>query len=322
MEEKIYHVPVLLNEVISNLNIKPSGIYVDCTLGGAGHSSEIAKQIKTGTLIGFDKDSEAISESKQKLKRFIEISNSFSNIEGKAILVHEDFKHAPDILKKIEIEKVDGILIDLGISSHQIDTPSRGFSFKNLGVLDMRMDVRQELTAEKVVNQFSQEELKTIFWKLGEEEFAEKIARNIIIERAKQPIKTTIQLNEIVENSLPKKIVFSRGGASKKVFQALRIFVNKELDFLKETIENLIEMLNVGGRICVISFHSLEDRIVKSVFKEKSLNCVCPPSFLKCECNHRASVKIITKKPIIANVQELKENSRSSSAKLRVAEKI
>lgn len=320
--ENTYHIPVLLNEVISGLEIKPNGIYVDLTLGGAGHSSEIAKKLSNGILIGFDKDVEAISESTKKLSNVIKISKDGLPKAGEALLINKDFKLAPEILKSLGIESVDGILIDLGVSSHQIDTPSRGFSFKTPGDLDMRMDQSQSLTAKKIVNELSEEQLKKIFWEFGEEEFASKIAKNIVKERQNGPIETTIQLNEIVENALPKKVVFSRGGAAKKVFQALRIAVNGELDNLKETLENLIEMLKPGGKICIISFHSLEDRIVKSVFKEKSLGCVCPPSFPKCVCNHKASIKIITKKPIVASEQELKQNSRSASAKLRIAEKI
>ena len=320
--ENTYHIPVLLNEVISGLEIKPNGIYVDLTLGGAGHSSEIAKKLSNGILIGFDKDVEAISESTKKLSTVIKISKDGLPKAGEALLINKDFKLAPEILKSLGIESVDGILIDLGVSSHQIDTPSRGFSFKTSGDLDMRMDQSQNLTAKKLVNELSEEQLKKIFWEFGEEEFASKISKNIVKERQNGPIETTLQLNEIVENALPKKVVFSRGGAAKKVFQALRIAVNGELDNLKETLENLIEMLKPGGKICIISFHSLEDRIVKSVFKEKSLGCVCPPSFPKCVCNHKASIKIITKKPIVASEQELKQNSRSASAKLRIAEKI
>lgn len=320
--ENTYHIPVLLNEVISGLEIKPNGIYVDLTLGGAGHSSEIAKKLSNGILIGFDKDVEAISESTKKLSNVIKISKDGLPKAGEALLINKDFKLAPEILKSLGIESVDGILIDLGVSSHQIDTPSRGFSFKTRGDLDMRMDQSQNLTAKKLVNELSEEQLKKIFWEFGEEEFASKIAKNIVKERQNGPIETTLQLNEIVENVLPKKVVFSRGGAAKKVFQALRIAVNGELDNLKETLENLIEMLKPGGKICIISFHSLEDRIVKTVFKEKSLGCVCPPSFPKCVCNHIPSIKIITKKPIVASEQELKQNSRSASAKLRIAEKI
>lgn len=320
--ENTYHIPVLLNEVISGLEIKPNEIFVDLTLGGAGHSSEIAKKLSNGILIGFDKDVEAISESTKKLSNVIKISKDGLPKAGKALLINKDFKLAPEILKNLGIESVDGILIDLGVSSHQIDTPSRGFSFKTSGDLDMRMDQSQSLTAKKLVNELSEEQLKKIFWEFGEEEFASKIAKNIVKERQNAPIETTLQLNEIVENALPKKVVFSRGGAAKKVFQALRIAVNGELDNLKETLENLIEMLKPGGKICIISFHSLEDRIVKSVFKEKSLGCVCPPSFPKCVCNHIPSIKIITKKPIVASEQELKQNSRSASAKLRIAEKI
>lgn len=323
MKEEFSHIPVLLNEVIDNLNIKPNGIYVDCTLGGAGHSSEIVKKLKKGILIGFDKDINAILASKEKLSKISYVTiNSEENIKNGCLLINEDFKNAPKILKEIGIEKIDGVLMDLGVSSYQIDTAERGFSYRLDGILDMRMNTSQSLTAKDIVNTYSEEELVDIFKTYGEEEFSHSIAKNIVKQRQIAPIETTLQLNEIVENSMPKKVVFSRGGASKKVFQALRIVVNSELEDLSKTIESFVDMLNENGRICIISFHSLEDRIVKSTFKDLSLNCICPPNFPKCVCNHKAKIKLITKKPIIASSEELKNNSRSSCAKLRIAEKI
>ncbi len=323
MKEEFSHIPVLLNEVVENLNIKPNGIYVDCTLGGAGHSSEIVKKLKKGILIGFDKDINAILASKEKLSKISYVTiNSEENIKNGCLLVNDDFKNAPKILKEIGIEKIDGVLMDLGVSSYQIDTAERGFSYRLDGILDMRMNTSQSLTAKDIVNTYSEEELVNIFKTYGEEEFSHSIAKNIVKQRQIAPIETTLQLNEIVENSMPKKVVFSRGGASKKVFQALRIVVNSELEDLSKTIESFVDMLNENGRICIISFHSLEDRIVKSTFKDLSLNCICPPNFPKCVCNHKAKIKLITKKPIIASSEELKNNSRSSCAKLRIAEKI
>lgn len=317
------HKPVMLNEVLNGLNITENGIYVDCTLGGAGHSSAILNSINIGTLIGFDKDFDAIETSTQRLSKISNVQ-TLENFkpEGKtSLIVKADFKDSPKILKDLNINP-DGILIDLGVSSYQIDTASRGFSFKHNGILDMRMDTSQILTAKEIVNTYSEEELRKIFKEYGEEEFAFSIAKNIVKARQNKEIETTLELNEIVENSMPKKIVFSRGGASKKVFQALRIEVNGELENLKETIEQLIKLLKPKGRIAIISFHSLEDRIVKTVFKDLSVTCICPPSFPKCVCNHKATINLINKKPITASQEELLENSRSTCAKLRIAEKI
>lgn len=317
------HKPVMLNEVIDGLNIKENGIYVDCTLGGAGHSSAILNNLNEGTLIGFDKDIDAIEISTERLSKIstVQTLENFNPKNKTSLIIKSDFKHSPQILKELNINP-DGILIDLGVSSYQIDTASRGFSFKHDGILDMRMDKSQTLTAKEVVNTYSEEELKKIFKEYGEEEFAFSIAKNIVKARQNKPIETTLELNEIIENSMPKKIVYSRGGASKKVFQALRIEVNGELENLKETIESLVKLLKPNGRIAIISFHSLEDRIVKTVFKDLSLSCICPPNFPICMCNHKATVKLINKKPITASQEELTKNSRSACAKLRIAEKI
>ena len=327
------HTPVLLNECLDGLNIKPCGVYLDCTIGGAGHSVEIAKKLsKDGIIIGFDRDDDAICASSSRLKELCEVfvikcEEDYSKISSvtnkpKAIIVKTNYNDFESVLSKLNYNFLDGILIDLGISSHQIDTAERGFSFRQEGVLDMRMDKQTTLTAKDIVNTFSESELCEIFYKYGEEEFAKSIARNIVKYRENAQIETTTKLAEIIESSMPKKVVFSRGGAPKKVFQALRIVVNNELSPLENTINGLIKHIKKSGRICVISFHSLEDRIVKDCFKELAKTCVCPPSFPKCVCNHKASIKILTKKPIVASESEQKANSRSACAKLRIAEKI
>lgn len=330
------HIPVLLNEVIENLQIKKDGIYVDCTVGGAGHSSEIAKRLnKNGVLIAFDKDIDAINAASEKLSKFckVEILNLDNIFQFKihsydnrqlplAVIIKSDFKNFKQALEKININLVDGVLIDLGVSSHQIDCAERGFSFRQDAKLDMRMDKSASLTAADIVNNYSEQELANIFFRYGEEEFSRPIAKNIVKARGIEPITTTLQLNEIIENSLPKKIVYSRGGAAKKVFQALRIIVNGELDGLDKMLEDVVEKLKPGGRFAVISFHSLEDRIVKQTFKELTRDCICPPNIPICVCGHKATIKMISKKPITASEEELKINSRSASAKLRIVEKI
>lgn len=319
------HTPVLLDEVLENLSIKPNGIYFDCTLGGAGHSSKILEKLENGLLIGFDKDQEAIDASTSKLSKICNVfsKDNFERVNEKScLIIKDDFKNSPSVLIELGITKIDGILIDLGVSSHQLDTAERGFSFKKDAPLDMRMDTSQSLTAKEIVNTYSEEELRNLFKEYGEEEFAFSIAKNICRARALKEIETTLELNEIVENSMPKKVVFSRNGAAKKVFQALRIEVNGELNLLKETIENLIKLLCPGGRIAIISFHSLEDRIVKNVFKDLAQGCICPKNFPICVCNHKATIEIVTRKPIVASEKEQQENSRSTCAKLRVAEKL
>lgn len=304
----------MLEEVIEGLNIKPNGIYVDCTVGGGGHSFEIAKRLKSGHLYAFDRDSDAIRKSSQVLEKF----------KDKATLIKSNYKEAPDILKtQYGIDRIDGFLIDLGVSSYQIDEGERGFSFVHDGRLDMRMDKEEKVvTAEEIVNTFSYEELVKIMKEYGEEEFATSIAKNIIKQREKGKIETTFQLRDIIENSMPKKVVYSRGGASKKVFQALRIFINGELIGLDELLEELIDLLVENGRGCVLTFHSLEDRIVKNVFKLESTNCICPPKTPICICGHKAKIRLVNRKPIIAGEEEQKENSRSTSAKLRIIERI
>lgn len=306
------HIPVLLNEVIEGLEIKPNGIYIDCTMGGGGHSSVIASCLaKDGKLIGFDRDIEAVETCRNKF-------SGCPNIE----VVHANYKDAVSILKEKEINAVDGILIDLGVSSHQLDVGERGFSFMHEGRLDMRMDKSQDLDAYYVVNNYTKERLIQILYRYGEEDNARKIVENICARRAEKPIETTTELKEIIEQSFPKKVVFGKGGVSKKTFQAIRIEVNAELEDLDETIAELTDLLNPKGRMAVITFHSLEDRIVKNVFKDKSTDCICPPRIPVCICGHKASVKLVNKKPIIAGKEELELNSRSSSAKLRIVEKL
>ena len=306
------HVPVLLNEVIDGLDIKGSGIYVDCTIGGAGHSFVIAEKLgKNGTLYGFDRDQMAIEASSERLKKF-------NNVK----IIKSNYKEAKTWLNENGVNEVDGILIDLGVSSPQLDKGERGFSFLHDGELDMRMDKEQSLTAYDVVNNYSKERLLKILYEYGEESNARKIVEKICQAREISPIKTTFQLKEIVESAFPKKVIFGKGGVTKQTFQAIRIEVNGELEGLKECLENLIDLLKTGGRLAVITFHSLEDRIVKNVFKDYATDCICPPRTPICICGHRAKVRLVNRKPIVAGEEELKYNSRSSSAKLRVIEKL
>lgn len=306
-----YHEPVLIKETLTGLNLKPDSVVVDCTLGGGGHSFEIIKKIPKGFLIAIDKDLDAINHSKLRLKEFQNI-----------IYINDDFKNFEEILDFNRIKKVDAVLLDLGVSSYQINTPERGFSFLNDGPLDMRMNQNQKLSAYEIVNFYERKDLINILYKFGEEQFAPLIVKNILKHRAIKKISTTRQLNQIIEEILPKKIVFKRGGASKKTFQALRIAVNEELSGLYEVLEKIINQLNSKGRLAVISFHSLEDRIVKNVFKNNSLKCICPPTAPICICNHKPKIKLITRKPIIPTEIEILKNSRSSSAKLRIIEKL
>jgi len=309
---KFEHKPVLLNEVIAGLDIKPSGVYVDCTIGGAGHSIEILKRLNSnGFLYGFDRDQEAIDASKERLMKF-------KNFK----IIKSNFNNAKEELLKLGVTKVDGILIDLGVSSHQIDDGDRGFSFLHNGPLDMRMDKEQKFSAYDVVNTYPAEKLTKILFEYGEETNAKRIVQNIILARKITPIKTTFELKTIVENSFPKKVIYTKGGVTKKTFQAIRIEVNQELENLYKTILDLSSLLNEKGRLAIISFHSLEDRIVKNAFKELITDCICPPKTPVCICGHKAQGVLVNKKPIVADEEELKNNSRSSSAKLRVFEKI
>ena len=309
--EEFKHIPVMLNEVIDGLDIKENGIYVDCTIGGGGHSREILKRLKTGHLYGFDRDEKAIETCKERFKDNKNLT-----------LIHANYKDAPEILQARGVTKIDGFLIDLGVSSYQIDTAERGFSFLHNGRLDMRMDRSQPIDAYQVVNYYSKEKLLDILYKYGEESNAKKIVENIIARRKISPIETTGELKEIIEESFPKKVIYGKGGVSKKTFQAIRIEVNGELEGLDSLLFQLISMLNSKGRGAVLTFHSLEDRIVKNAFKREATDCLCPPKTPVCICGHKKSIVLVNRKPITASEEELALNPRSSSAKLRIIEKI
>lgn len=304
------HKPVMLTECIEGLKIRPNGIYIDGTLGGAGHSKEIVQRLsKQGMLIGVDRDEEALKAAKYNLM-------AFSNVK----YVHDNHDHIKSILEQLHIDQVDGILLDLGVSSYQLDERNRGFSYLGENILDMRMDKTQELTATKVVNQYSEKELANLIYTYGEERFSRQIARNICKEREKYPITTTKQLTQIIEQSIPKSKQ-KDGHPAKRTFQAIRIEVNNEIKPLYDTIINCIDCLKKEGRLCVITFHSLEDRVVKKAFIEAQGKCICPSDLPYCVCGAKSLGKIITKKPKLATEEELKENSRSKSAKLRIFEK-
>lgn len=304
------HIPVLLNEVLEGLDIKPKGVYLDCTIGGGGHSYEILKRLKGGKLVGFDRDEMAIEASRKRLKEF-------KNVE----FVHSNYKDAPAYCRERGLE-FDGILIDLGISSPQIDMAERGFSILHNGRLDMRMDREQTLDAFTVVNTYPKEKLIKILYDYGEEKNAKAIVDKIVAKRKIKPIETTFELKETIEEAFPKKIIYERGNVSQQTFQAIRIEVNDELSGLDKCIRQLVSLLKPKGRIAIISFHSLEDRVIKSVFKGMSTDCICPPKTPVCICGHRAELRLINKKPITASPAELEANGRSASAKLRIAEKI
>ena len=304
------HRSVLLDECIEGLNIKPSGIYVDGTLGGAGHSYEIAKRLNSeGRLIGIDQDEDAIKAAGERLKEFNNVS-----------IVRSNYENMRSVLNGLGIDKVDGILLDLGVSSYQLDTVERGFSYKNDAELDMRMDRRQTLTAKDIVNGYSEKELFRIIRDYGEDNFAQNIAKHIVRAREGSPINTTYELNEIIKAAIPARMRVN-GHPSKKTFQAIRIECNRELEVLKNTMDDMIDLLSVGGRLVIITFHSLEDRIVKSAMKKQENPCTCPPSFPVCVCGNVSKGKVITKKPILPSEREREENSRSKSAKLRIFEK-
>lgn len=310
--EEFKHIPVLLNEVIDGLKIKKDGIYVDCTIGGGGHSEQILKRLSSkGHLYGIDKDEDALLACKERLKGYENLT-----------LIHSDYKDAHELLLEKGVESFDGLLIDLGVSSYQLDTAERGFSFLREGHLDMRMDKSQRIDAYFVVNNYPREKLLEILYKYGEEANAKRIVDNIIKQREIKPIETTIELKDIIEASFPKKVIFGKGGVSKKTFQAIRIEVNGELVGLEEAIEKYIKMLKPGGRMAIITFHSLEDRIVKNVFKREATDCICPPKTPVCICGHKKTINLVNKKPITASESELRLNPRSSSAKLRIIEKL
>lgn len=306
------HIPVMLGECIDGLDIKPDGVYLDCTLGGGGHSEKIVSQLQGGKLIAVDKDIEAIKSSQARLSEY----------KDKIIYIHDDFKNVISNLDEMGVEKLDGVLIDLGVSSYQLDNAERGFSYNADAPLDMRMDQGQYLSAKQVVNEYSQEKLADIIWQYGEDKLSRAIAKGIVEYRNKKEIETTGELAKIVEQAYPAKLRWKFGNPCKRTFQAIRIEVNGELKDLGEVIEDLSIRLKTGGRICIITFHSLEDRIVKRAFVQLNKECVCPPHQPICTCGKRREIEIVTKKPLVASDRELEENSRSSCAKLRIATRV
>lgn len=308
------HYSVLLNETIENLKIKPDGIYVDGTLGGGGHAYQVASRLsEKGRLIGIDQDADAIAAAGERLKEF----------GDKITIIRSNYANMKEELHRIGVEKVDGIVLDLGVSSFQLDTPERGFTYRDENApLDMRMDDRQSLTAKDIVNGYSEMDLYRIIRDYGEDKFAKNIAKHIVQERAKKPIETTGELTEIIRASIPMKIQVTGGHPAKRTFQAIRIELNKELEVLQNNLDDMIDLLNPGGRICIITFHSLEDRIVKTNFKRNENPCTCPSDFPVCVCGKKSKGKVVTRKPILPSEEELEVNSRSKSAKLRVFERV
>lgn len=304
------HKSVMLNEVIDALNIQPRGIYLDCTLGGGGHSLKIGEKLDSdGILIGIDRDEEAILAAREKL----------SSLRCRVEIVHGNFSELDKILDELQIEKIDGAIFDLGVSSHQIDTAARGFSYMHNAPLDMRMDRTKNFSAFDVINNYAEEKLVKIFSEYGEERFSKRIAKNIVGARKNSPIETTGELVKIIEKAVPK--ISDGGHPAKRVFQAVRIEVNHELEILSGAVNSAVKRLNFGGRIAIITFHSLEDRIIKNTFKTLAQGCICPKNFPVCVCGHKAEIKILGKAKT-ATVEELNQNSRAKSAKLRIAEKI
>ncbi|MDE7192190.1 MAG: 16S rRNA (cytosine(1402)-N(4))-methyltransferase RsmH [Clostridia bacterium] len=306
------HKPVMLDECIEGLKINPDGVYLDCTLGGGGHSSQILARLKDGRLIAVDKDADALESAQKRLEEY----------KDKITYIRDDFKNVISHLDELGIDKLDGVLIDLGVSSYQLDNADRGFSYNADAPLDMRMDQSQYLDAKKVVNEYSQEELADVIWRYGEDKLSRAIARGIVEYRKTKEIETTGELAKIVEEAYPAKVRWKFGNPCKRTFQAIRIEVNGELKDLDRVVNNLVLRLKEGGRICIITFHSLEDRIVKRVFVELNKECVCPPHQPICTCNKRKEVEILTKKPLVAGKQELEDNSRAACAKLRIAQRV
>lgn len=306
------HTSVLLTETIEGLRIKPEGIYVDGTLGGGGHSYEIAGKLnENGKLIGIDQDDAAIKAAGERLKEY----------GDKVTIVRSNYRNTKGVLAGLGIDKIDGMMLDLGVSSYQLDNQERGFSYRYDTPLDMRMDMRQNLSAKDIINTYSEMELFRVIRDYGEDKFAKNIAKHIVRARETKPIETTGELNEIIKAAIPAKMRVEGGHPSKRTFQAIRIECNRELEVLKESLEELIDLLSPGGRLCIITFHSLEDRIVKTAFRQAANPCTCPPQFPVCVCGKVSKGKVITGKPILPSEEELAENSRSKSAKLRIFEK-
>ncbi len=308
------HKSVLLYETIDSLNMKPDGIYVDGTLGGGGHALEVCRRLgEHGRLIGIDQDSDAIAAATERLKEY----------KDKVTVVRSNYENIHGVLAELGIEKVDGIYLDLGVSSYQLDVPERGFTYREDDApLDMRMDQRNPQTAADIINQYSEFDLYRIIRDYGEDKFAKNIAKHIVRARETKPIETAGELSEIIKGAIPAKIRAVGGHPSKRTFQAIRIELNHELDVLKNSLDTMIGLLNPGGRLSIITFHSLEDRIVKTRFKDNEDPCICPPNFPVCVCGRKSMGKVITRKPIIPSEEEISENKRSKSSKLRVFERI
>lgn len=314
MEEKLefVHKSVLLNETVDSLNIKPNGIYIDGTLGGGGHAYEVCKRLgEHGRFIGIDQDAEAIEAAGLRLAEF----------GDKVTIVRSNYVDIDNILKSLNISKVNGIMLDLGVSSHQLDTVERGFSYKENAPLDMRMDVRNPMTAKDIVNNYSEMELYRVIRDYGEDKFAKNIAKHIVNARKEKEIETTYELNDIIKAAIPMKMRVNGGHPAKKTFQAIRIELNKELEVLNNSIDKMIDLLDGGGRLSIITFHSLEDRIVKTRFRNNENPCICPSDFPVCVCGKKSKGKVITRKPIVPSEQEIIENKRAKSSKLRVFER-
>ena len=306
------HTSVLLEETVDGLKVKPDGIYVDATLGGGGHAYEVASRLSDkGRFIGIDQDEAAIEAAGSRLIDFGE----------RVTIVRSNYCDMKSKLQELGIDKVDGIVLDLGVSSYQLDTAERGFSYRVDAPLDMRMDRRQKMTAKDIVNEYSEMDLFRIIRDYGEDKFAKNIAKHIVLEREKGPIETTGQLIEIIKRAIPMKFQKTAGHPAKRTFQAIRIELNRELEVLRESLDDMIELLNKDGRICIITFHSLEDRIVKGIFRKNENPCTCPPHFPVCVCGNESKGRVITRKPILPSAEELEENSRSKSAKLRIFER-
>lgn len=306
------HISVLYNETLDSLNIKDGGTYVDGTLGGGGHSKGILQRAKNVHLIGIDRDQEAIKAASERLKEFGE----------QVTIVNNNFSDIKQILKELNIERIDGAVLDLGVSSYQLDNAERGFSYMHDAKLDMRMNPNDKLSAYEVVNNYTKDELTQIFYEYGEEKWSSRVAEFIVERRKQKPVETTLELVDIIKAAIPKKVRVEGSHPAKRIFQAIRIEVNNELGILKDAINDFVDILNPGGRIAVITFHSLEDRIIKKTFSELAMGCVCPKDFPICVCNKQPVVKVIDKKPILPTDKEENENPRSKSAKLRTAEKI
>ena len=307
MPMEFKHYSVLLEETIEQLQVRPDGIYVDGTLGGGGHANEVCRRLTTGHFYGIDQDDAAIEAAGKRLEGYGE----------KVTIIRDNYCNMKAALAGYHVEKVDGIVLDLGVSSYQLDTEERGFSYRFDAPLDMRMDKRSSLTARDIVNGYSETELFHIIRDYGEDQFAKNIAKHIVRARQEKPIETTFELNEVIKAAIPAKMR-QNGHPSKQTFQAIRIECNKELDVLKNSLDEFIDMLNPGGRLCIITFHSLEDRIVKAAFRKNENPCTCPPEFPVCVCGKKSKGRVITKKPILPGVEELAVHSRSKSAKLSV----